>query len=135
MPFFREIVAARGRGLVCTVVDPARVGFSLIICMSAEDKARAIEDIPRSSLTRQTLKFSDPVSKFSDFVNVWIVPYCGIIDFVDAEAGLMMPTDENQSERALNAPSLAVYTVSTVASCHTVVCMLEPKMVGGSESE
>lgn len=47
-----------------------------------------------SQFSHETLKFSDPVPKFSDFVDVRIVSYCWIIDFVHAEAGLMVMTDE-----------------------------------------
>ena len=52
-----------------------------------------------SQFSHETLQFSDPVSKLGDFVNVWIITDRGIIDFVNAEAGLMVVADERQRTR------------------------------------
>jgi len=68
VPLLREVVAVISRGLTDTIVNPARVGFS-------------------SKFSYETFQFCDPVSKLSDFVDVWIVTDRGIIDFVNAETG------------------------------------------------
>ena len=51
-----------------------------------------------SKLSHETLQFSDPVSKLGDFVDVWIITDRGIIDFVNAETGLMVVADERQRQ-------------------------------------
>jgi hypothetical protein len=68
VPLLREVVAVCNRSLTDTIVDPARMGFS-------------------SKFSYETLKFSDPVSKLCDFVDVWIVTNRWIINFVYAETG------------------------------------------------
>jgi len=52
-----------------------------------------------SKFSYETLQFCDPVSKFGDFVDVGIVTDGWVIDFINAETGLMMDdeTDEYQA--------------------------------------
>ena len=49
-----------------------------------------------SKFPYEALEFSDPVPKLGDFVNVWIVPNRGIVNFVHTETGLVIMTDECQ---------------------------------------
>jgi hypothetical protein len=68
VPLLRKVAAVVSRSLTDTIVNPSRVGFS-------------------SKFSYETFQFCDPVPKFGDFVNVWIVTNRGIINFVNAETG------------------------------------------------
>ena len=97
MPLLREVVVVRGRGLVGTIVNPAGVRFSLMEDGGSNEKGkRGGGQSHTSKLSYETFQFSDPIPKLGDFVDVWIVTDRGIIDFVNAETGLMMTADERQ---------------------------------------
>ena len=89
VPFLREVATVVSRGLADPIAEPVRVGFSLI------------EDIyggrgwgerwPRTSkFSHETFQFHDPIPKSGDFVDFWIFTDPGIINFVNAETGLMV---------------------------------------------
>jgi hypothetical protein len=90
MPFLREVAVFRSRSLADAIVDPARVWFPLMEGrVNEEGKGGGRMISHTSKFSYETLQFSDPVPKFGDFVDVWVVTDRGIIDLVDAETGLM----------------------------------------------
>ena len=97
VPFLGYIVAA-SRRVVGIVVNPAGVGFSLMEDALDRDEKRRMNRSYTSKLSYETLKFGDPVSKLGDFVDVRIVTDGRVVDFINAETGLMMDkTDEYQA--------------------------------------
>ena len=97
MPFLREVAVVCSRGLADAIVNPAGVWFSLMGDGGSMRKGKGGEGwCYTSKFSYETLQFSYPVSKFGDFVDVWIVPDRGIINLVNAEPGLMRVADERQ---------------------------------------
>ena len=58
-----------------------------------------------SKFSYETLQFCNPVSKLGDFVDVWIVTDRGIIDFVNAETGLMVAAVYERQRRRMGGIS------------------------------